>query len=109
MLSPAYLSQKLARQIPTKDGTILRTIRDARDYMLALPNRRATRQQWQIAAELILDQANVPAVSRQIELALFYEAKLDIVAMEISARSSVVACRPAPAIRSQRLRASRRK
>ena len=42
----------------------------------------ALRQQWNVAAELILEQANVPAVSRQVELALFYEAKLDIAAME---------------------------
>ena len=82
MLSPAYLSQKLARPIPTKDGGTLRTVRDAREYMLALPDRRALRQQWHVAAELILEQANVPAVSWQVELALFYEAKLDIAAME---------------------------
>jgi hypothetical protein len=30
----------------------------------------------QVAARLILEQANVAAVSRQVELAVFYEAKL---------------------------------
>ena len=78
------VSQKLTRPMPTKDGGTMRTIRDAREYMLALPERRALRQQWQVATELILDQANIPALSRQIEVALLYEAKLDIAAMEAS-------------------------
>jgi hypothetical protein len=50
MLRPApYLSQKLTRPIPTKDGGTLRTVLDARSY---------------------------DALSKQIELALFYDAKL---------------------------------
>ncbi len=36
---------------------------------------------WQRAAELILNQANVAAVSRQVHLALFYDAQLGIKAM----------------------------
>jgi hypothetical protein len=110
MSSPAYLSQNLTRPILTKDGETLRTIREARDYMLALPDGRALREQWQVAANMIIEHASVPALSRQIELALLYEGKLDIAAMEaISARSSVVACGPAQATRTQRPRASRRK
>ena len=37
MLRPApYLAKKLTRPIPTKDGGTLRTVLDARTYMLAL-------------------------------------------------------------------------
>jgi hypothetical protein len=77
MLRPApYLSQKLTRPIPTKDGGTLRTVLDARTYMLALSQDREHRAQWQRACELLLAEADVEAFSRQIELALFYDAKL---------------------------------
>jgi hypothetical protein len=36
-LRPAYLKAKLTRPIATKDGGTLRTVGDARAYMLALP------------------------------------------------------------------------
>jgi hypothetical protein len=110
MSCPAYLSQKLTRPIPTKDGRTLRTIREVRDYMLALPEGRALREQWQVASKMIIEHASVPALSRQVELSLFYEAKLEVRAMDaISARSSAAACAPARATRTQRPRASRRK
>jgi hypothetical protein len=77
-LRPAYLKTKLTRPIPIKDGGTLRTIAEARDYMLALPDHRELRQSWQHAAELMLEQADVADVSRQIELALFLDHKLDL-------------------------------
>jgi hypothetical protein len=43
-LPPRYLAEKLTEPLPTKDGKngrVLRTIADARDYMLALPEKRA--------------------------------------------------------------------
>ena len=77
MLRPApYLSQKLTRPIPTKDGGTLRTVLDARTYMLALSKDREHRNQWQRAAELLLAEADVAAFSKAVELALFMEAKL---------------------------------
>ena len=76
-----YLSRKLTRPLPTKDGGTLRTVLDARAYMLALPKDRERRTQWQHAAELLLAQAGVAEFSRQVELALFYDAKLDLTAM----------------------------
>jgi hypothetical protein len=36
------------------------------------------RAQWQRAAELLLAEAGVGAFSKQVELALFYDAKLDV-------------------------------
>jgi hypothetical protein len=77
MLRPApYLSQKLTRPIPTKDGGTLRTVLDARTYVLALSEDREMRQQWQRACELLLAEADVGALSKQIELALFYDPRL---------------------------------
>jgi hypothetical protein len=76
MLRPApYLSKKLTRPLATKDGGTLRTVLDARTYMLVLSEDREHRAQWQRAAELLL-AADVAALSMQIELALFYDAKL---------------------------------
>lgn len=80
-LRPAYLSQKLDRPLPTKDGGILRTVLDARAYMLGLSRARELRSQWQRAAELLLGEADVAAFSKAIELALFYDPKLDVAAL----------------------------
>jgi hypothetical protein len=77
MLRPGHLSANLRRPLPTKDGGILRTIGDAAKYMVALPEDRR-RAHWQRAAQLVLDGADAPEISRQIELALFYDRKLDL-------------------------------
>ena len=71
-VSRAYLSRKLTRPVPTKDGGTLRTVLEARAYMLALSKDRERRAQWQRAAELLLARADVAAFSKQVELALFY-------------------------------------
>jgi hypothetical protein len=78
LLRPEYLSKKLDQPLPTKDGGTLRIILDARTYMLALSKDRERRAQWQRAAELLLDGADVGAFSKALELALFYDAKLDV-------------------------------
>jgi len=39
-VSPAYLSQKLTRPLPTKDGGTLCTIREAVDYMTGIGKKR---------------------------------------------------------------------
>ena len=80
-MPPAYLSQKLTRPLVTKDGGTLRTVLDARTYMLALKDREQ-RAQWQRAAEVLLAEADIADFSRQVELALFYDAKLDVAAMK---------------------------
>jgi hypothetical protein len=82
MLRPAYLSKKLPRPLPTKDDGTLRTVLDARTYMLALPKARELRTQWQRACELLLAEADVAALSKAVELALFYDAKLDVRALD---------------------------
>ena len=81
-LPPAYLRQKLTQPLPTKDGAVLRTIGDAANYILALRHERAENcNRWRHAAKLLLDEADVADVSRQVYLALFYDAQLDIGAM----------------------------
>jgi hypothetical protein len=81
LLGPAYLRKKLARPLPIKDATRLRTLADAVAYMTALPPHRECRQYWQRACELILAQADIMEVSRQLELVLFRDATLDLVAL----------------------------
>jgi hypothetical protein len=77
-LPPAYLTKKLTEPLPTTDGGTLRTIADATRYMTTLPKQRETRQTWQQVAKLILNRAPVDAVTRQLSLALFTDAKLDL-------------------------------
>ena len=84
MLRPApYLTRKLPRPIHTKDGGTLRTVLDARTYMLGLSKAREFRTQWQRACELLLAEADIAAFSAAVELALFYDAKLDAAAMRV--------------------------
>jgi hypothetical protein len=60
--------------LPTKDGGILRTIRDACNYMTGIGKQRELRSHWQRACKLILAKEDVLTVSR----ALFYDAQLDV-------------------------------
>jgi hypothetical protein len=83
MLPPAYLSKKLSQTLPTKDDGVLRMIADALGYMVALPEGRVRCRRCLQIAKPILDQADVTAVSRQVHLALFYDAQLDIGAMDV--------------------------
>jgi hypothetical protein len=66
MLRLAYLSKRLTRPLPTKDGRTLRTVAEVRTYMLGLSKDRELRAQWQRAAELLLAQADVADFSKQI-------------------------------------------
>jgi hypothetical protein len=54
-----YLHQKLARPLPTTDRGTLRTVLDAREYMLSLLKRRELRGQWQRACELLLTGVDI--------------------------------------------------
>jgi hypothetical protein len=82
-LPAAYLRQKLTQPLPIKGGPVLRTVGEAANYILALPPERAGHcNRWRHAAQLLLDQADVAAVSHQVHLALFYDTQLDIGAMK---------------------------
>ena len=74
-------STPLTRSIQVKDGPALRTLNDARVYLLDnLPENAQARQSWQKAAELLLAAADglddVGAATGQVELAIFLQAKL---------------------------------
>ena len=58
-LSSAYLKSKLSRPLPIKGGGVLRTVTEAKAYMIALPALRETRQHWQHAAALMMAEADV--------------------------------------------------
>ena len=62
-MSPAYLSKKLTRPLPTKDGGTLRTIQDARDYSAVIGKEREQRRHWQQVRQLILEEADAAVVS----------------------------------------------
>jgi hypothetical protein len=50
---------------------------------LALPQNQVEGcQRWRQAAQLLLDRAGVAKVSKQVKLALFYDAQLDLKAMD---------------------------
>ena len=81
MLSSAYLSRKLTSPIPTKDGGTLRTIGEACEYMAAIGKERELRRHWQQVRELMLQEADVAALSSRVRLAVLKDAKLDVTAV----------------------------
>jgi hypothetical protein len=77
-LPASYLATKLAEPLPTTDGGTLRTVGDAVRYMTALRKGREQKNAWQAVARLILNREPVEAITRQLSLALFMDAKLDL-------------------------------
>ena len=75
-------SRSLSKVLYTTDGKALKTLSDAREYAISLPEEYNIRQHWQRAASLMLDAAAdancVAAASKQIELALFFDMRLDV-------------------------------
>ncbi len=71
-------SARLTRPISVKNGPVLRTLHDVRIFILDQPER--TQEHWQKACDLMLAAAEhrgvVEAVTRQVEAALFLEARL---------------------------------
>jgi hypothetical protein len=78
---PAW-SKKFWKPIVLRDGRELATLADARDLMLALPERHQSRPFWQYAAELLIDaaerssRANVDGAWAQLHRALTAEGLL---------------------------------
>ena len=67
--------------IPAKDGGTLRTILQACEYMAAIGKERELRPHWQQVRELMLQEADVAAVSRRVRLAVLKDAKLNVSAV----------------------------
>jgi hypothetical protein len=81
--SPTYLRARLSQPLAAKDRRpLLHTIQDVIDYIAALPSERETHPYWQRAAKAVLDQAEVAEVSRRIQLALFFDGRLDLTRIE---------------------------
>jgi hypothetical protein len=76
-----YLHQNLARPLPTTDRGTLRTVLDAREYMLSLLKRRELRGQWQRACELLLAEADVGELTKALGISAVYDGKLNLTEM----------------------------
>ena len=64
--SDEYLTQRLTPYpLPTKDSGLLRTVGDARIYMVTLPKTRKVRVHWQHTSRLLLQEAGAAALTRQ--------------------------------------------
>ena len=82
-MTPEYLATPLTPYpLPTTDGWILRTIGDARAYILSLPKKRQRGAHWGRARELLMKEAGVAAVTQQVHLALSRDDELDVFAFE---------------------------
>jgi len=82
--SPQELTRQVALVVSAAEyilGRTLRTVLDARAYMVSLLKRRELRGQWQRACELLLTEADVGELTKALELALFYDSKLDLTVM----------------------------
>jgi hypothetical protein len=78
MLHSEYLSERLTPYpLPTKDGGVLRTVGDARAYILALPKTRMSRAHWKRASLLLQEEVGAAALTRQVQAALVMDGKLD--------------------------------
>jgi hypothetical protein len=75
-------TRKLPEPIKLKDGRKIATLGQARELMLALPERHQIRPFWQYAAELLIDaaergdRASVDDAAAQISRALAAEGLL---------------------------------
>ena len=75
-------TRKLPQPIKLKDGRKIATLGQARELMLALPERHQSRPFWQYAAELLIeaaergDRASVDDAAAQISRALAAEGLL---------------------------------
>ena len=64
VFSPDYLAEQLTPYpLPTKDAGVLRTIGDARAYMLALSKEREWRDHWKDAYRLLVEGASAAALT----------------------------------------------
>jgi hypothetical protein len=78
MLPSEYLSERLMpHPLPTKDGGVLRTIGDAHAYMRALSKARKSRAHWKRVSLLLLEEVGAAALTRQVQVALVMDGKLD--------------------------------
>jgi hypothetical protein len=69
---------KLPRTIRDRQGKTLKTVADAKRYVIAKLEARPTYKTWQHAARLLVLKDTAPeAITRQIEFALLMDVELD--------------------------------
>jgi len=78
---------RLSREPPAQPASDqgrgnLYAVKDVRAYVLGLAHSRSEHLYWKRAHQLLLDQADVVTLRRQVELALFCDAQLDLEAMD---------------------------
>jgi hypothetical protein len=74
--SPKYLAEPLTPYpLSTKNGGVLRTVGDARTYMMALSKEREWRDHWKL---LLVQGASAAALTEQVRLALTIDGELDV-------------------------------
>ena len=77
-LPPRYLATKLTEPLPTTDGGTLRTVGDAVAYMTALPKHRELAKVGSTRPSSSSPASRSRPITRQLSLALFMDAKLDL-------------------------------
>jgi hypothetical protein len=83
VFSPQHLAERLTPYpLPTKDRGVLRTIGDARAYMLALSKEREWLDHWKPAYRLLVVGAGAAELTQQVQLALSRDGQLDVEAFE---------------------------
>ena len=64
---PPSWSKLLSRPLTLRNGTVLRTLRDARHFIAALPEDFRHRSAWRHAADLLLKAAESGSDSQAVE------------------------------------------
>jgi hypothetical protein len=81
MAKPRW-NRALTWPLHTRDGQTIKTLADARAFMLDLPAQYSERKHWQHAAGLMLESSKgggVYEASAQLKKALFLDMRLDVV------------------------------
>ena len=83
MFSPDYLAEPLTPYpLPTKDGGVLRTIGDARAYMLKFSEEREWLEHWKPAYRLLVHGAGAAPLTLQVYVVLSKDGQLDLEELE---------------------------
>jgi hypothetical protein len=78
-------SSRLRHPVHLSNGAALRTLADARDFILSLPPREQLRPQWQSLASLLLSAANsanptlIALISDRVRDSVTFSGKVSVV------------------------------
>ena len=95
-------SARLPKPLTPKDHKPIRTLAEARAYMLALPDALASQSAWQAAAGQLMEAAEtgdpvkIGTFARQLEQALFVSYRQDLDAAPTLGRPAHASATPRP-------------